>query len=137
MLCQPPFVNCCIKDFLLAPVQGSTWPEVCPGSPDVNTQGWSKTTTRVKPFRLGAGGPFFFFLMCLHDKSLQSCLILLHPMDCNPPDGKNTRVGCHAFLEEIFLTKGSNLHLLHLLLWPASSLPLASFESPLSIRVCF
>ena len=27
--------------------------------------------------------------------------------------GKNTGVGCHAFLQRIFLTQGSNLHLLH------------------------
>ena len=29
--------------------------------------------------------------------------------------GKNTSVGCHAFLQEIFSTWGSNLHLLRLL----------------------
>ena len=27
--------------------------------------------------------------------------------------GKNTEVGCHALLQGIFLTQGSNLHLLH------------------------
>ena len=27
--------------------------------------------------------------------------------------GKNTRVGCHFLLQEIFLTQGSNLRLLH------------------------
>ena len=31
--------------------------------------------------------------------------------------GKNTRVGCHALLQGIFLTQGSNLHHLHLLLY--------------------
>ena len=30
--------------------------------------------------------------------------------------GKNTRVGCHFLLQGIFLTQGSKLHLLHLLL---------------------
>ena len=30
--------------------------------------------------------------------------------------------GCHAFLQRIFLTQGSNLHLLHLLLWQVGSL---------------
>ena len=30
--------------------------------------------------------------------------------------------GCHAFLQGIFLTQGSNLHLLHLLLWQVGSL---------------
>ena len=39
--------------------------------------------------------------------------------------GKNTGVGCHALLEGIFQTQGSNLHLLRLLHWLAGSLPLA------------
>ena len=34
--------------------------------------------------------------------------------------GKNTGVGCHFLLQEIFLTQGSNLCLLH---WQAGSLP--------------
>ena len=46
----------------------------------------------------------------------QSCLTLCDPMDCSPPSsfvrgdspGKNTRVGCHAFLQGIFPTQGSN-----------------------------
>ena len=42
--------------------------------------------------------------------------------------GKNTRVGCHFLLQEIFSTQGSNLCLLlgrHLLHWQADSLPLS------------
>ena len=43
-------------------------------------------------------------------------------MDCDLPGssvhgdfpGKNTGVGCHALLQGIFLTQGSNPHLLHL-----------------------
>ena len=35
--------------------------------------------------------------------------------------GKNTEVGCHFLLQGIFLTQGSNLHLLH---WQVGSLPL-------------
>ena len=38
--------------------------------------------------------------------------------------GKNTGVGCHFLLQGIFLTKGSNPHLLSLLYWQADSLPL-------------
>ena len=46
----------------------------------------------------------------------QSCLILSDPMDCSPPGssvhrdspGKNTGVGCHALLQGIFPTQGSN-----------------------------
>ena len=46
----------------------------------------------------------------------QSCLTLCEPMSCNPPGssvqgdspGKNTGVGCHALLQGIFPTQGSN-----------------------------
>ena len=46
----------------------------------------------------------------------QSCLTLSYPMDCSPPassihgdsPGKNTGVGCHALLQGIFPTWGSN-----------------------------
>ena len=38
--------------------------------------------------------------------------------------GKNTGVGCHFFLQEIFLTQVSNTCLLCLLHWQADSLPL-------------
>ena len=51
--------------------------------------------------------------------SLQPCLTLCNAMDCSlscSPGhgdslGKNTGVGCHAFLQGIFPTQGSNLHL--------------------------
>ena len=51
----------------------------------------------------------------------QSCPIFCYPMDCRPPGssvhgnspGKNTGVGCHAFLQRIFLTQESNWGLLH------------------------
>ena len=46
----------------------------------------------------------------------QPRLILCDPVDCSPPGssvhgnspGKNTGVGCHALLQAIFLTQGSN-----------------------------
>ena len=46
----------------------------------------------------------------------QSCLTLRNPMDYSPPGSpvhghcpdKNTAVGCHALLQEIFPTQGSN-----------------------------
>ena len=44
----------------------------------------------------------------------------------NSPN-KNTGVDCHFLLQEIFLTQGSNLHLLH---WQAESLPLSHQGSP-------
>ena len=51
----------------------------------------------------------------------QSCLILCDPMDCSPPGssvyrdspGKNTRVGCHALLQEIFPSQESKPGLPH------------------------
>ena len=49
-------------------------------------------------------------------KLLQSCQTLCNPTDCNPPgfsahgdsSDKNTGVGCHALLQGIFQTQGSN-----------------------------
>ena len=41
--------------------------------------------------------------------------------------GKNIGVGCHFFLQGIFLTQGSNLYLLH---WKVDSLPLSHLGSP-------
>ena len=56
-------------------------------------------------------------------QSLQLCLTLCNPTDCSPPDsavhedspGKNTGVGCHAFLQGIFPTQGWDPRLLCLL----------------------
>ena len=51
----------------------------------------------------------------------QLCLTLCDPMDLKPTrllcpwnsPGKNTGVGCHSFLQAIFLTQGSNMGLLN------------------------
>ena len=57
-------------------------------------------------------------LCCAQSRSqVQLC----DPMDYRPPGsyvhgdspGKNTRVGCHALLQRIFPTQGSNPSLLH------------------------
>ena len=48
---------------------------------------------------------------------------LLCPWNC---PGKNTGVGCHFLLQGIFLTRGSNQHLLCLLHQQVDSFPLAS-----------
>ena len=58
--------------------------------------------------------------MC--NKLLQSCFTLCDPMDHSPPGssvhgdspGKTAGVGYPALLQGIFLTQGSNLHILHL-----------------------
>ena len=57
-------------------------------------------------------------VLCL---ATQSCPTLCNPMDCSLPGssvhedspGKNTAVGCHALLQGIFPTQGSNPGLLH------------------------
>ena len=61
----------------------------------------------------------------------QPCSALCNPVDCSPLGSsvheifrKNTRVDCHFLLQRIFLTRGSNPHLLHLLHCQADSLPL-------------
>ena len=46
--------------------------------------------------------------------------------------GKNTGVGCRAVLQGIFLTQGSNLHLLYLLHWQVCSLALVQHGKPLN-----
>ena len=74
---------------------------------------------------------------CVHDQSR----LTLQPRDCSPPGssvqgffcpgnlsvrdspGKNTGVNCHALLQGIFLTRGLNHCLLHLLHWQPGSLP--------------
>ena len=52
---------------------------------------------------------------------------LLHPWDSLH---KNIGVGCRFLLQEIFLTQGSDLSLLH---WQADSLPLSHQGSPKSL----
>ena len=74
---------------------------------------------------------------CLHAWLLRS-RPTLQPYELYPASllcswgfkGKTTGVGCHALLWEIFLTQGSNLHLLSLLHWQAGSLPLVPPRKP-------
>ena len=60
-------------------------------------------------------------LLCVY---VLTCVQLRRPW--NSP-GKNTGVGCHFLLQEIFLTQGSNSRLLH---WQADSFPLFHLRSP-------
>ena len=54
-------------------------------------------------------------------KVIRSCPTLCNPLDCSLPgssihgdsSGKNTGLGCHFFLQGIFLNQGLNLGLLH------------------------
>ena len=69
----------------------------------------------------------------------QSCPALSDPMDCGPPDssvhgdspGKNTGVGCHALLQGIFPTQGSNSRLIMSPALQVDSLPLVPPGKPL------
>ena len=66
---------------------------------------------------------YTFFFSTSHFVCLvtQSCLTVCNPMDCSPPGfsvhgdspGKNAGVGCHALLQGIFPTQGSNPGLPH------------------------
>ena len=59
-------------------------------------------------------------IACVHAKLIQSCPTLCITMYCSLPGsfvhedslGKNTGVGCHTFLQGIFLTQRWNLSLL-------------------------
>ena len=61
---------------------------------------------------------YIYAVLCL---VAQSCLTLCNPMDCRLPGssihgdspGKNTGVHCHALLQGLFPTQGSNPGLLH------------------------
>ena len=109
----------------------------------------SHSASRVNsPFELDLTGQLelthgmFFFGCCLVVKVrvlvAQSCPSLCDPMDCSPPGSsvhgdspsKNTGEGCHAPLWGIFLTQGSNPHVLCVLRWQAGSLPLAPPGKP-------
>ena len=75
----------------------------------------------------------FVNIPCVCAKSLQYCLTLCDPMDYSHlqaplsrgSPGKSIGVGCHALLQGIFLTQGSNTHLLCLLHWQVDSLLLS------------
>ena len=70
--------------------------------------------------------------------TLQLYTAICNPVDYSPPGssvhgdspGKNTGVGCHALLQGIFLTQGSNPRLLCLLHWQVGSLPLVPPGEP-------
>ena len=82
------------------------------------------------------------YVLCL---VAQSCLTLCNPTDCSPPGssahgdspGRNTGVGCHALLQGIFPTWGSNPGLLYcrqiLTVWASREAHMWIF---LSLRVC-
>ena len=58
------------------------------------------------------------------------------PMSMGFSPSKNTEVGCHALLQGIFVTQGSNPSTLCLLHWQVDSLPLSHLGTPLYIYMC-
>ena len=68
----------------------------------------------------------------------QLCPTLCDPLDYSPP-GSSVHgilkarvllfVGCHFLLQRIFLTQGSNPHLLYLLNWQVDSFQLSHWEA--------
>ena len=75
--------------------------------------------------------------MCVHNKSFQSHLTLVmrwtvaHQAPLFMEFSRQVYgVGCHALLQGIFQTQGSNLCILYLPHWQGSSLPLAQRGKP-------
>ena len=73
-----------------------------------------------------------------------SCSTVCCPPYCSPPGssvhgflGKNTGVGCHFFLQGIFMTQVSNPCLLSLLYWQTVSLPLGPPGKPFSEVIAY
>ena len=102
----------------------------------------SEFASHTRPSQMGWGGGWAADIghACLYAsvcaKSLQSCLTLYEPMNCSLPGFsvhgilQARRGGCHFLLQGIFLTQALNPHLLCLLHWQASSLPLAPTGKP-------
>ena len=103
---------------------------------------WSSTSwgliKRNLYFLYGMKSLFGSINACVCAKSLQSCPALWDPMDCSPPGssvhgnspGKNTGVGSHALLQEIFTTQGSNSCLLWFLHCRPTLCPWSQWGSP-------
>ena len=64
-------------------------------------------------------------------KLSQYCKVII--LQLNKLEKKNARAGYHFLLQRIFLTQGSNPHLLHLLHWQADCLQLVPPEKPVCI----
>ena len=80
--------------------------------------------------------------MLSHFSCVQLCAILW-TVACQIPlpmgfSSQESWSGCHALLQGIFPTQGSNLHLLFLLHWQVDSLPLVPPGKPLaSLYLCY
>ena len=91
---------------------------------------WQSDQTSKPCFILPLSNSLEYVLSHFSHARLSATARLLCPWDS---PGKKTGVGCHALLQGIILTQGSNLCLLCLLHWQVSSLPLSHQGSPLGI----
>ena len=66
---------------------------------------------------------FTLFAQCTCELSHVRLFVTSWTVTCQAPLSVNTIVGCRFLLQGIFLTQGSNSHLLCLLHWQADSLP--------------
>ena len=96
-----------------------------PRSTEVNLTAWVEQTSRS--VLVNSVVPTLCYLMDLQPTGL------LCPW-YSPV--KNTGMGCHALLQEIFQTQGLNPYLLRLLYWQAGSLLLAPPGKPVYIYMC-
>ena len=96
----------------------------------------------LSPFKISLVSYNYVMYVCLvSDLPVQLCLTLCDPMEYSLLDslvhgnfpGRNTGVGCHALLQGIFLTQGTNPCLLCLLHRQASFLPLVPPGKPLTM----
>ena len=84
-----------------------------------------------------------FTSVCVHAKLLQLCPAICNLMDCSPPgssvhgilQARILELGCHALLQRIFVTLGSNPRLLWLLHCRCILLPLSHLEAQSSTEV--
>ena len=98
-----------------------------------------KLGTEIRQEAFYAGSVKMILHMCMCAKSLQSSLIMCDPVDCSQPGSSVHGIlqaavlewGCHALLQGIFLTQGSNLWLLHPLHWQVGSSRLAPPGKPI------
>ena len=101
-----------------------------PGGPQSVSHKESNATEHAQLKPLSIQVPVFLVTSILSD-TLQPCGLQPARFLC-PGDspGRNTGVGCHALLQEIFHTQGSNLCLFHLLHWQVGLYHLCHLGSP-------
>ena len=94
---------------------------VSPGQGTNRAGSWWAVLSHLISITLRRAVFLFSFCVCVSVLTAQLWPTVCDPMDYSPPGssvlgdslGRNTGVGCHSLLQEIFPTKGSNLGLSH------------------------